>query len=82
MKSLADIYREEGRPALKRLAEAAGTDPEYLYQIAVSFRGDRASPRRPSPDLARRLMAADSRLTWDSFYSVESDPPAPQDRAA
>lgn len=73
MVTLADIYRDEGRAGLRRLATAADTDHEYLYQIATGFRGGRKSPRRPSTDLAIRLMAADSRLSWESFYAPSQD---------
>lgn len=43
------------------LAEKTETKAVYLYQIGKGIRS-------PSVKLAKRLMAADPRLTWDSIY--------------
>lgn len=43
------------------LAEKAETKAVYLYQIGKGIRS-------PSVKLAKRLMDADPRLTWDSIY--------------
>jgi hypothetical protein len=40
------------------LAKRVGANAVYLYQVAVGFRNKRASP-----DLCRRLVAAEPRLT-------------------
>lgn len=61
--NLNDIYQEGGFPALKLLAKKAGTDAQYLRQCATRWRG-----KRPSPELAWKLMDADSRLTWEDIY--------------
>lgn len=61
--NLFDLYEQEGYEALKRLANAAGTDPQYLRQCATGWRG-----KRPSPELAAKLIEADSRLTWEAMY--------------
>lgn len=61
--NLADIYDSEGFDGLKRLAEATGTSPQYLRQIATGWRN-----KRPSPELAARLIDIDSRLSWDDLY--------------
>lgn len=62
--NLQDIYREEGYSGLKRLAEATGSDPRYLRQCATRWRG-----KRPSPELAVRLIEADPRLTFEAMYA-------------
>ncbi len=59
---LSDLYRTEGISGLSKLAEAAKTDPKYLYHCATGR-------RTPSPSLARRLVQADSRLTLDDIYA-------------
>lgn len=69
--NLHDIYQEGGFAALRRLAEAAGTDPQYLRQCATGWRG-----KQPSPKLARRLIAAEPRLTLDALYSTLAHPEA------
>jgi hypothetical protein len=60
--NLKDIYDQEGAEGLKRLAEAAGTDPQYLRQCATRWRN-----RRPSPEMAMRLVQADPRLDFQSL---------------
>lgn len=39
------------------LAEACGTSPDYLWQIATRWKG-----RKPSPELATRIEAESERL--------------------
>lgn len=48
---LADFIADPKRRDL--LVEAVGTCPDYLWQIATSWRG-----RRPSPAMARKIAAA------------------------
>ena len=72
-----DLYEEGGFPALKRLAEAAGTDPQYLRQCATPWRG-----KRPSPELAMRLIAAEPRLTLDDLYRTPTEGSDSRDGAA
>lgn len=60
MSTLQTIYEEEGSAALDRLHEATGASRKYLYQIATNR-------RRPSPELAKLLIQADSRLTLDAL---------------
>jgi hypothetical protein len=67
--SLRDIYQEGGFSALKRLAEASGADAQYLRQCATGWRG-----RQPSPRLAKRLIAADPRLSLEALYAVAPAP--------
>jgi hypothetical protein len=65
--NLLDIHRAEGLNGLRRLAHEAGTDATYLWQLATAWRG-----KKPSPDLAKRLIAADPRLTLDDLYADPS----------
>jgi hypothetical protein len=67
--NLSDIYDQEGIDGLRRLAKATGADAQYLRQCATHWR-----KKRPSPELAAKLIAADSRLTWEDLYkpAVES----------
>lgn len=37
--NLRDIYEQEGFASLKRLAKAAGINPQYLRQCATGWRG-------------------------------------------
>lgn len=64
--TLAELYREEGRPYLNRLARKVRANPEYLYQLATK----RA---RPSYDLALALVRADPRLTVESLLFKPND---------
>lgn len=57
------------------LAEKAKTKAVYLYQIGKGVRS-------PSVKLAKRLMDADPRLTWDSIYGRAPDTVAEQEKAA
>lgn len=59
---LSDLTPQERRD----LADRAGTNPVYLYQCGAGL-------RQPSPDLAKRLMRADPRLTWESIYGPVDD---------
>lgn len=68
--NLHDIYQEGGFAALRRLAEATGSDPQYLWQCATRWRG-----KQPSLRLARALIAADPRLTLDAIYAASAHPP-------
>jgi hypothetical protein len=65
--NLEDFYKAEGFDGLRRLADAAGTDPQYLRQCATRWRN-----RRPSPELALRLVQADDRLDFQSLL-IRSD---------
>jgi hypothetical protein len=62
--NLKQIYEAEGFQALKLLAEKAGADAQYLRQCATGWRG-----KRPSPELAARLIEADSRITWPDLFA-------------
>lgn len=64
--NLSDIYRLEGLQGLRRLAELAGTDPQYLWQCATRWRG-----KRPSPELAARLCQADTRLDFRALLLAD-----------
>jgi len=67
--NLSDIYQEEGFDGLRRLAQAAGTDPQYLRQCATRWRG-----RKPSTRLAIRLVDADPRLDFkELLISPDTD---------
>jgi len=58
MKTISELYKQEGSPFLNNLHRATGANRAYLYQIAVGL-------RRPSPELARRLVLADNRLSFE-----------------
>lgn len=64
---LQELYQLGGRPALNALALAAKANAKYLYQIATG--------RKPnlSVTMARRLIAADSRLTMDKLVPAARD---------
>ena len=64
--NLSDIYEEEGIEALKKLAKETGADLQYLRQCATNWKN-----KRPSPDLAAKLIQADPRITWDDLYEKE-----------
>lgn len=61
---LDDIYKSDGFVALKVLAEKVGADPQYLRQCATGWRG-----KKPSITLAKKLIAADQRLTLEGIYA-------------
>lgn len=56
MSTLKSLYEAEGPDLLDRLHAATQANRKYLYQIAAGI-------RKPSAGLARRLAAADPRLT-------------------
>lgn len=58
MKTLSDIYKEEGAQFLQALHSKTGANKKYLYQIAVGL-------RKPSPSLAKKLTSADDRLSLE-----------------
>ena len=64
--NLYDIYKTDGFAGLKELAEKVGSDPQYLRQCATSWRG-----KKPSILLAKKLIAADTRLTLEDIYASE-----------
>ena len=66
--NLSDIYQAEGIEGLRRLANAVDSDPQYLRQCATGWRG-----KRPSPELAARLVEADSRLDFKSLLLRQHD---------
>jgi hypothetical protein len=66
--NLSEFYEKEGFDGLKRLADAAGTDPQWLRQCATRWRN-----RRPSPDLAMRLVKADPRLDFQSILIASNE---------
>lgn len=59
--NLADLYRTDGYAALTRLAQRVGANPKYLYQCATGR-------RRPSPELAFRLVECEPRLVFEELY--------------
>lgn len=59
--NLTDLYLAEGYAALTRLAQQVGANPKYLYQCATGR-------RRPSPELAFRLIGAEPRLQFEEMY--------------
>jgi hypothetical protein len=63
---LGDLHREEGYPAIKNLAEKAGVSPLYLLQLARGWKG-----RRPSVQMADKLVAADDRLSFEKLVRGE-----------
>lgn len=73
MSTLSHLYRQEGPNLLDRLAVATGANRKYLYQLATGR-------RRPSPELARDLAAADERMTVDEL--LFGDPDDPKGRTA
>lgn len=75
--NLRDLYEEGGFAALKVLAKAADTDPQYLRQCALGWR-----KKRPSPELAWRLIEADPRLTLEDLYRSSAPSSGPSPKAA
>lgn len=55
---LSDLYISLSREGRQSLAERAGVNAGYLWQIATKWRG-----RKPSVDVIARLVRADNRLT-------------------
>lgn len=58
--NLTDLQKLDGRGAFVALAKKANTSPSYLSQCAGGH-------RKPSPSLAKKLVAADARLTLASL---------------
>lgn len=56
MSTLFNLYKREGPSVFDRLHEATGANPKYLYQISTG-------KRRPSADLAEKLIEAEPFLT-------------------
>lgn len=61
--SPSTLYEQEGARWLTRLHEATGINRKYLYQCATGR-------RQPSPDYAKKMVAADPRLTLDGIYAI------------
>lgn len=59
--NLTDLYQSEGYAAITRLAQRVGANPKYLYQCATGR-------RRPSPELAFKLIDAEPRLQFEAMY--------------
>lgn len=72
--NLHDLYAADGRPGLIHLAGVVGCNPKYLWQCATGR-------REPSPDLARKLVAADGRLTIQEIYAVGENTPCHREAA-
>jgi hypothetical protein len=66
---LNTIYQSEGFAGLSKLAEQAGCNPKYLYQCATGR-------KTLSPQLAKRLVECDSRLSFEALFGVRSNPVA------
>ena len=66
--NLSDIYANEGLDSLKGLARKTGSDAQYLRQCATGWKN-----KRPSPELAAKLIVADKRITYNSLYSKQLD---------
>jgi hypothetical protein len=70
---LCELHPKLSAEERQRLADKAGTDPGYLWQLATRWRG-----KRPSLDLIRRLADADKRLTLADMvkeFSAPADSP-------
>jgi len=70
MNTISELYRQDGSPFLNMLHQKTGTNRKYLYQIAVGL-------RRPSPELACKLVLADSRLSFEKLLIPDADIPRP-----
>ena len=60
MSTLSNLYKKEGGALFKRLHIATGASKKYLYQLATGR-------RRPSPDLAQKLIDAEPSLTLEGI---------------
>lgn len=58
--NLKTLREAHGKEAWIELARRAGTSEKYIYQCAEGHRS-------PSPRLARKLVAADRRLTLEAL---------------
>lgn len=65
--NLSNIYAEGGIESLKGLAQKTGANVQYLRQCATNWNG-----KRPSPELAAKLIQADSRITWEALYAEQT----------
>ena len=54
--NLRDLQKQAGRGIFVELAERVKTSPSYISQCAIGA-------RKPSPAFAKKLVAADPRLT-------------------
>lgn len=70
---LSDLYPKLSTAERESLAEKAGTDAGYLWQISTQWRG-----KRPSLDLIQRLSTADRRLKVGDLVSEFAGKPAPR----
>lgn len=66
---LSDLYQSLDQIGRKALAEKAGVDPGYLWQIATQWRG-----KKPSVDVIGRLVKADRRLKASDLIAEFSEP--------
>ncbi|MFD4120333.1 hypothetical protein ACFWQD_03420 [Alcaligenes faecalis] len=66
---LSDLYISLSREGRLILAEKAGVNAGYLWQIATKWRD-----RKPSVDVMARLVRADSRLTAADLLDEFSEP--------
>lgn len=65
---LYDLYKSLDTDSRKALAEKAGIDAGYLWQIATKWRG-----KKPSVDVIAKLVRADSRLKADDLIAEFAD---------
>lgn len=65
--NLADIYAADGIKGLTRIAQLVDVRPKYLYQLAKGKSG--RGKKRPSPELAWRLVEADPRIKFEDLYA-------------
>lgn len=72
---LSDLYQTLDQEGRKELANKAGVDVGYLWQIATKWRG-----KRPSVDVISRLTKADRRLKAADLIA-EFGEPAPKEPA-
>lgn len=77
---LSALYKDLNSEQRAALAKAAGTSPEYLYQLAT--RAERLDPRRPRLPLMARLAAADERLTLADLVEEFNEEPKAREKAA
>ena len=65
---LSDLYQSLDKNGRKALAEKAGVDPGYLWQIATQWRG-----KKPSVDVIGRLVRSDRRLKASDLIAEFSE---------
>ncbi len=58
------FLEKHGKDSCRRVAEQAGTNWEYFYQLARGF-------RRPSVDLARKLVDSSEEHIADRRYRLD-----------